>query len=172
MDRDRIRAIHRNGNRIEREFEEKETSEHQNGGEEIDIESREHMRAYRHMMKIYSAFAMFFGINVSYSYRPTRSYMFWFANFMLIATWTNIIYTVTFHCKNGQYKRVLEPLAISGVAYSVNRQYLLEQVGHIRCHKYDNLFSLDFCRAYSSLVFKYFSCTSEKHCRIVFFIRL
>lgn len=87
--------------------------------EDINVEYTEHMLAYKFMMRIYSIFADCFGITVKYTHRPVRTFMFWFASFLLFFTWITIIYTVAFHCSNGQYSRVLEPLAISGIAFSV-----------------------------------------------------
>lgn len=91
----------------------------ENEYDNIDAENTEHMLAYKTTMRLYGVFAKVYGITVDYSWRPKRSFMHWFTWVLLSCAWFSIIYTVYFHYARGNFKRILEPLAIGGISSSV-----------------------------------------------------
>lgn len=88
----------------------------------IYSEYTEQMTAYKMTIRMYSTFSKIFGIKVGYDWIPRRCVMYWFTYFLLFLAWVSIIYTVQLHYIHGNYKRMLEPLAIVGVASSVTKE--------------------------------------------------
>lgn len=86
---------------------------------EFDAEYTEHMVAYKMTIRLYAAFAKFYGIDVSFDWIPQNHFLFYFAYFQLFTAWSSAAYTIILHYLNGNYRRILEPLAIVGLAASV-----------------------------------------------------
>lgn len=88
----------------------------------IDVEGTEQMLAYKMMIRLFTAVAKFFGIEVRYDWIPARSFLYWFTNILLLIVWCNIIYTVIFHCMNDNLRNIVQPLGILGISSSVIRK--------------------------------------------------
>lgn len=85
----------------------------------IDPENTEQMLAYKTTIKMYEMFSFLFGSPVTYHWNK-QNFMFWFTNVLLAFTWSLILYTMWFHCSNGNVKRIAEPLAIGGISIAAS----------------------------------------------------
>lgn len=86
----------------------------------IKAEDAEQMRSYKKVMEIFGYLEFLFGIKLSYDWKMGRNFMFWVMSFSLSFAIFSIPYTVYVHYKNGDYARILEPLAIKSEIFLVH----------------------------------------------------
>lgn len=90
----------------------------------IDPENTKHTKMLLQIFSIFSFLGKPIGVKFQYDYCFWNEPGFYFAVFVKLVTWTGIMKTIYILCKNGDYERILEPLAITGGAISVRRIFI------------------------------------------------
>lgn len=87
---------------------------------EDDIQKSEGMMAYKKVIWFFEIFCPVFGTTLRYDWVPARHFLVWFTTFLIVYDILIVVYTVMFHYNNGNYSKILEPLAMVGVTSSVS----------------------------------------------------
>lgn len=92
---------------------------HQNLSRRLDPEETDHMQSYNQIIKFFAILGKFFGTRISYDWEPKRYFMYWFTFVLLGISSFHIIYSIFYHYRRGDYMRIIEPFAVSGMMVSV-----------------------------------------------------
>lgn len=84
----------------------------------------EPLEIYEKALKFLSLFGLSIGIRFRFDWIYRKYVMFWVTCFVLLFTLFSIFYTMYIHYTNGNYVRILEPAAISGMTISVNKIFI------------------------------------------------
>lgn len=84
-------------------------------------EAKEQKKILEKCLNMIRIFGIFVGIRMTYFWKPQRSFPFLVTWLVIGFAIFSVVYTVHLHYVNESYLRVLEPLAISGIAVSVTQ---------------------------------------------------
>lgn len=85
----------------------------------VDTNDTEHMKLFNQIMAFCSLFVNVYGLELSFQWNWKKSVLFWISGISLLISYICMAYTEYLHFVNRNYIRLLEPLVISGVAFSV-----------------------------------------------------
>lgn len=86
----------------------------------------EHMKMYNQVIAFFSVFANVYGLELSFKWEWKKHVLFWCSAISLLISYICMAYTEYGHFVNRNYVRLLEPLVISGIAFSVNQILSIE----------------------------------------------
>lgn len=106
---------------------EEEEEEENEDSPKTKPDDTEHMKLYNKIMGYYVLLGKVVAMDIAYNWRWYKKILFWIAVIDLMFCWICMAYTIAMHIRNDDQVRILEPLALSGIAASVSRNILNER---------------------------------------------